>query len=232
MPVLYLLPSTMSDGPWQQAIPLANVDITASLRHFVVENVRTARRFLRRCDPSFPIDECSFTVLNVGTPIQEVASMAEPLREGHDMGLISEAGCPAVADPGANLVEVAQREGFTVKPLVGPSSIIMALMASGFNGQNFSFRGYLPIDTKERNASIRDMERLAARHNQTQIFIETPYRNQRLLNDLIATLPDNFRICAATDLTGPQERVVTRTVAQWRKMPTLPKIPTIFLIFS
>lgn len=231
VPTLYLLPSTMSDGQWQQAIPEANVAVAASLRHFVVENVRTARRFLRRCDPAFPIDECSFTVLNVNTPIEDVAPMLEPMRRGLSIGLISEAGCPAVADPGANLVAVAQREGFTVKPLVGPSSIIMSLMASGFNGQNFAFRGYLPIDAKERSAAIHDMERLASRLSQTQIFIETPYRNQKLMADLIAALPDNFRICAATDITGPTEQILTRTVAQWRKLPPPPKAPTIFLIF-
>lgn len=233
MATLYLLPSTMSDAPALQVIPQYNIEVASRLKYFVVENVRTARRFLRRCDHSIDIDTLNFEVLNVNTPPEEVEKLLAPLRAGHDVGVISEAGCPAVADPGADLVKVAQENGFTVVPLVGPSSIIMSLMGSGFNGQRFAFKGYLPIEGKARNEALRTMCHRVEREGETQIFIETPYRNAKLAEELINTLPPSIRLCIATDITGPQQSIVTRLVAQWRRQrPQLSKIPTVFLIGS
>lgn len=231
MATLYLLPSTMSDVPALQVIPQYNIEVAGRLKHFVVENVRTARRFLRRCDPTIDIDSLSFEVLNVNTPPEEVSKLLAPLRAGNDVGVISEAGCPAVADPGADLVNIAQQNGFTVVPLVGPSSIIMSLMGSGFNGQRFAFKGYLPIDGKARTEAMHTMCHRVEREGETQIFIETPYRNARLAEELINTLPTSMRLCIAVDITGPQQSIVTRTIAQWRKQrPQLSKIPTVFLL--
>ena len=169
-PALYLIPSTMSDAPVSVAIPQANIDIIRGIRHFVVENVRTARRFLKRCDPSIVIDDLTFVTLDEHTPAEEVPPMLDPLVNGEPIGVISEAGCPAVADPGADLVAVAQRKRLTVIPLVGPSSIMLALMGSGFNGQTFAFAGYLPHDTRERAATLREMERLIRQRHQTPII--------------------------------------------------------------
>lgn len=232
-PALYLIPSTMSDAPVREVLPPANLDVVRGIRHFVVENVRTARRFIKRCDPSINIDELTFTTLNTRTPREEIASMLAPLRQGHPVGVISEAGCPAVADPGSDLVAAAHIEGFAVKPLVGPSSILMALMGSGFNGQSFAFNGYLPIQKPERTAKFRQLENLIVHHHQTQIFIETPYRNNALVADLIASLPGHLRLCIAIDITGPGEKILTHTLAQWAKIkPNLDKIPTIFLLYK
>lgn len=232
MGTLYLLPVPLSDTRPDAVLPAANVAVASRLRHFIVENVRSARRFLRRCDPSIDIDSLTFTVLNVDTAPESVAAMLAPLRNGEDMGVISEAGCPAVADPGALAVAEAQRLGARVAPLVGPSSILMALMGSGFNGQSFAFRGYLPIDDHERAAELRRLERLSAKEGQTQIFIETPYRNLRLLSALLTTLADDTLLCVATDITGPAERILTRTVREWRGIDAAycHKVPTIFLI--
>lgn len=231
MATLYLLPSTMSDAPALHVIPQYNIDVAARLKYFVVENMRTARRFLRRCDPKIDIDSLDFEVLNINTPPDEVSKLLAPLRAGHDVGVISEAGCPAVADPGADLVNIAQQNGFTVEPLVGPSSIIMSLMGSGFNGQRFAFKGYLPIDGKARTEALQTMCHRVEREGETQIFIETPYRNAKLAEQLINTLPPLMRLCIAVDITGPQQSIVTRTIAQWRKQrPQLSKIPTVFLL--
>lgn len=233
LPALYLIPSTMSDGPVDIAIPQANIAIMRGIHHFVVENVRTARRFLKRCDSSIVIDDLSFVTLDEHTPIEEVPQMLDPLRAGHPVGVISEAGCPAVADPGADLVAVAQECGLAVVPLVGPSSIIMALMASGFNGQSFAFAGYLPFDAKARTATLREMERLIRQRRQTQIFIETPYRNNRLISELTATLPGGLRLCVASDITGPTQNIVTRRLSDWAKAKyNFDKIPSIFLLYS
>lgn len=232
-PALYLIPSTMSDGPVDAAIPAANIAIMRGITHFVVENVRTARRFLRRCDRTIDIDRLSFVTLDEHTPVEEVPAMLSPIAEGHPVGVISEAGCPAVADPGADLVAVAQRKGYKVVPLVGPSSIIMALMGSGFNGQSFAFSGYLPHDLKARTATLREMERMIRRARQTQIFIETPYRNNRLIAELASTLPGSLRLCVASDITGPAQSIVTRSIAEWaRSTYNYDKIPSIFLLYN
>lgn len=230
-PTLYLLPSTMSDAPVDHVLPPHNLEVTRRLRHFIVENVRTARRFLKRCDRNIDIDALTFATLNVNTPAADVPALLAPMQQGHDMGVISEAGCPAVADPGADVVAIAQRRGYRVVPLVGPSSILMGLMGSGFNGQSFAFAGYLPIDAAARTAALREMERRIVRERQTQIFIETPYRNDRLLAELVRTLPGNLRLCIAADITGPTQQIVTRELRQWAKtLPRIDKRPCIFLL--
>lgn len=232
-PALYLIPSTMSDAPVSVAIPQANIDIIRGIRHFVVENVRTARRFLKRCDPSIVIDDLTFVTLDEHTPAEEVPPMLDPLVNGEPIGVISEAGCPAVADPGADLVAVAQRKRLTVIPLVGPSSIMLALMGSGFNGQTFAFAGYLPHDTRERAATLREMERLIRQRHQTQIFIETPYRNNRLIAELVSTLPGGLRLCVASDLTGPRQLIITKPLSEWAVTTcNYDKVPTIFLLYN
>lgn len=232
-PALYLIPSTMSDAPVSVAIPQANIDIIRGIRHFVVENVRTARRFLKRCDPSIVIDDLTFVTLDEHTPAEDVPPMLDPLVNGEAIGVISEAGCPAVADPGADLVAVAQRKHLTVIPLVGPSSIMLALMGSGFNGQTFAFAGYLPHDTRERAATLREMERLIRQRHQTQIFIETPYRNNRLISELVSTLPGGLRLCVASDLTGPRQSIITKPLSEWAKTTCdYDKVPTIFLLYN
>lgn len=232
-PALYLIPVELSGGPLESVLPAGNLRIVRQLRHFVVENLRSARRFLRRWDQEFPIDECEFHELNTHTDRAGVSSWLEPLRRGVPMGLMSDAGCPAVADPGSDIVAIAQREGLRVIPLVGPSSILLALMASGFNGQGFAFNGYIPVDAAERSARIAELERMAQRTGQTQIFIETPYRNNRLLAELTAALAPDTRLCVAADITGPRQSIITRTAARWREARCdYSKIPAIFLICS
>ena len=232
-PALYLFPVPMSaDVAPDEVLPAPNLELLRQVKHFAVENLRSARRFLRAVSKDINIDELSLVELSEHTPESEVAAMIQPLVDGFPMGIISEAGCPAVADPGALLVAEAQRRGLTVIPLVGPSSILMSLMASGFNGQQFTFHGYLPIDSHARSKAIREMERAASR-GVTQIFIETPYRNNRLLADLAATLAPDMRICVAADVTGPAESIITLTASAWRKRKyDYAKIPTIFLIHS
>lgn len=223
----------MSDAPVGHVLPPYNIEVVRQIKHFVVENIRTARRFLKRCDPSINIDELTFATLNTHTPPEQVASMLAPLASGQSVGVISEAGCPAVADPGSDLVAVAHSKGYKVVPLVGPSSILMALMGSGFNGQTFAFQGYLPIQRGERTAKLKQLENLILHHHQTQIFIETPYRINALIDDIIATLPGQLKLCIAVDVTGPAESIRTHTLAEWkRSKPSLGKIPTIFLLYK
>ena len=237
---LYLIPTGMSDAPLMEVIPAYNIEIIKGIRHFIVENIRSARRFIKRCYPGADISELTFYELNRHTDISEVSGFLDPLRAGNPIGVMSDAGCPAVADPGALPVALAQREGFKVKPLVGPSSILMSLMASGFNGQGFSFVGYLPIEDSERKEAIGRLESESRRRNMTQIFIETPYRNNRLLTLLSNTLHGDTRICVACDLTDPEnEYVVTRSVASWQHLlsdkkntPDFDKRPAIFLIYA
>lgn len=223
----------MSDGPLSAVIPQTNIDIIREIKDFVVENIRTARRFLKRCDRSIDIDAISFTVLDEHTDTSDIPSMLAPIAAGRPVGVISEAGCPAIADPGADLVAVAQAKGIEVVPLVGPSSILLSLMASGFNGQSFAFAGYLPHDAKARSVRLKEMERRIRNERQTQIFIETPYRNNRLIKELIQTLPGGMLLCVASDLTGPSQKVVTLPLAKWASRSfDYDKVPTIFLLFS
>lgn len=229
-PALYLFPVPLADGRADDVLPRRNLELLPRIRHFVVENVRTARRFLRRACPEIVIDDLTFTELSEHTPTAEVSAMLAPLRAGRPMGVLSEAGCPAVADPGSDLVAVAQREGLKVVPLVGPSSILLSLMASGFNGQQFSFLGYLPVDQSARANALRDIQR-NARRGVTQIFIETPYRNNRLLDELARTLAPELLLCVASDISGERESIITLSAAAWRtRKYDYNKIPTIFLV--
>ena len=233
-PALYLFPVPLdNDAPLEMSLPACNVELIKQIRYFVVENVRSARRFLKKCDRSIDIDSLHFTELSEHTPASEVPAMLRPLIEGEPMGVISEAGCPAVADPGADLVAAAQAKGLKVVPLVGPSSILLSLMASGFNGQNFAFGGYLPIHQPERSARLKEMERRILRERQTQIFIETPYRNNRLIAELTASLPSRMLLFVASGLTGSRASVRTMPLERWaRTQYNYDKIPSIFLLFS
>ena len=232
-PALYLLPAGLSDALPETVMPPGNIEIMRGIRHFIVENVRTARRWIRRCDHGFSFEGVAFFELNAHTPREEVSAMLDPLRAGEPVGVMSEAGCPAVADPGSDVVAIAQREGLKVVPLVGPSSILMGLMGSGFNGQSFCFHGYLPIDDKEKRAAIQRLERESERENRTQIFIETPYRNNRMIEMLAEALQGDTLVCVACDITSPDsETIVTRRAADWRKGGyDYGKRPSIFLIY-
>lgn len=230
---LYLFPVPMGDSPVDSVLPPANIAIIREVRHFVVENLRSARRFLKSCDRSIDIDSLSMVELNEHTDPADVAPMLDPMADGHSIGVISEAGCPAVADPGADLVAVAQTRGYEVVPLVGPSSILLSLMGSGFNGQNFAFNGYLPVDTKARGLKLKEMMRRITAEHQTQIFIETPYRNNHLIADLCERLPGDFRLCVASDITCSRQSIITWPLSQWKKASyNYDKIPTIFLLYS
>lgn len=212
-------------------LPQKNIELISAVKFFVVEELRTARRFLKACNKAIDIDSLNFSVLNEHTQPREVAAMLQPALEGNDIGIISEAGCPAVADPGADLVAVAQRKGIEVVPLVGPSSILLSLMGSGFNGQSFAFLGYLPVDAAKRNSALRQMER-DIRRNQTQIFIETPYRNNRLVAELADSLPAEMMLCVAADITAPTQSIVTRPIKDWKKATyDYNKRPAIFLLY-
>jgi 16S rRNA (cytidine1402-2'-O)-methyltransferase len=197
-----------------------------------VEDVRTARRFLRKMDNQFPIDDCTFYTLNQHTSPNEISTYLNALINGNDMGLLSEAGCPAVADPGAAIVQIAQQKNIPVVPLVGPSSILLAQMASGFNGQNFAFNGYLPIDANERAKMIKKLESRSYAENQTQLFIETPYRNKKLFEDILKQCQSNTLLCIAVDITLNEEKIITKSVKEWKsKTPDLEKKPCIFAIY-
>lgn len=230
---LYLIPVPLSATATGDVLPAYNTGVVRSLRYFVVENLRSARRFLKACDRSIDIDALTMTELSEHTPPEEVGAMLRPILDGTDCGVISEAGCPGVADPGADIVALAQRHGIEVVPLVGPSSIIMGLMGSGFNGQNFAFLGYLPIDAPKRAAAMRDMQHRVARNDQTQIFIETPYRNNRLIRELTAALPGDMLLCVASDITGPRQSILTRPLSAWARAEyNYDKTPTIFLLYK
>ena len=233
IPALYLIPNLLGDTPVEQVLPPYNHEIIMGIRHFIVEDVRTARRFLKLVDRSIDIDQLTFYTLNKHTNPDEVASMLRPLEEGSPMGVISEAGCPAVADPGADVVAIAQRKGLQVIPLVGPSSIILAVMGSGFNGQSFAFNGYLPIEPDERIKTLKKLEQRAYTENQTQLFIETPYRNAKMMADILKACRPQTHLCIAAGLTTKDEYIKTRTVKDWNgHLPQLEKIPCIFLIYK
>lgn len=229
---LYLIPVEIGPGPSEMTIPAGNIGIVRQIRTFIVENLRTARRCLRHWDRSFPIDECTFFELNGHTPGQEISGFLDALRKGEPVGVMSEAGCPAVADPGAAVVAIAQHEGLKVIPLVGPSSILLSLMASGFNGQGFAFNGYLPVKDDEKARALKDLENRCSRLGQTQIFIETPYRNNKLIKFLASNLRHDTLLCVACDITDPEkESVVTLPASKWKNVKTdYDKRPAIFLI--
>ena len=232
-PALYLIPVALSDQKLDRVLPAFNIELVGSIRYFIVENVRSARRFLKKCNKEIDIDSLHFEVLDEHSKPQDIIHYLDPLERGESIGVISEAGCPAIADPGADVVAIAQRKGLKVRPLVGPSSILMGLMGSGFNGQSFAFLGYLPIDQGERARKFKEMERLIRNDNQTQIFIETPYRNNKLMAEMCKQLPGNLALCVATDITGAGEKIVTKTVREWAHTKyDFDKVPTIFLLYK
>ena len=230
---LYLIPVPLGDTPVEQVLPSYNREVIAGIRHFIVENVRSARRFLKKSNPDICIDDLTFYELNRHTEATEVSGFLEPLRRGYATGVISEAGCPAVADPGADVVAIAQRKNLKVVPLVGPSSIIMSVMGSGFNGQSFAFHGYLPIEPGERAKRIKVLEQRVYSEDQTQLFIETPYRNNKMAEDILKNCRPQTKLCIAANITCEGEYIKTKTVKEWQgKLPDLSKIPCIFLIYK
>jgi len=229
--ILYLIPKTISENDFEYVIPTGVLGITRNLKHFIVENERTARRYLSRIRSNFPIQEIELFLLNEHTRQEDIPGLLKPLEQGHNMGLMSEAGTPAVADPGAAIVALAHKKNFRVVPLTGPSSILLALMASGFNGQNFAFNGYLPVKKQERAEKLKYFEKKLLADKQTQIFIETPYRNDQLLNDIVSICADSTLLCIAANITDFGEFIQTRTIAAWKKNRLLlNKQPAIFLI--
>lgn len=246
--ILYLIPNTLGQTEVADTDPLAHIipqevqSITARLDYFVAENAKTTRAFLKligtRTTLAKPIQEIRIAELNVNTEAKALPALLEPLLAGQDAGLISEAGVPAVADPGANLVRLAHARGIQVRPLVGPSSLLLAVMASGLSGQNFAFNGYLPIDAAARSKRIKQLEDRSRQEKQTQFFIETPYRNAGLLETLVNTCNPNTLISIATDLTLPSEAIKTQTAARWKadltsgKTPDFHKKPTVFLLLA
>jgi 16S rRNA (cytidine1402-2'-O)-methyltransferase len=230
---LYLIPVTLGETEHIKTLPEYNRSVIIGVSYYVVENIRTARRFLKRSAPEIDIDSLTFYELNKHTKAEDIATFLEPLHNGLPVGVISEAGCPAIADPGADIVAIAQDKGYDIVPLVGPSSILLSLMASGFNGQNFAFNGYLPIQQNERTQTIKKMEARIYSENQTQLFIETPYRNNKLVEELLQTCRPHTRLCIASNITCEDEYIRTLSIAQWKgRLPDLDKKPTIFLLYK
>ena len=230
---LYLIPVTLGDTEISKVLPDYNAEIIKGIRHFIVENIRSARRFLKKVDSSINIDDLTFYELNKHTSPEQVSTYLDPLKKGESVGVISEAGCPAIADPGADVVAIAQKQKMKVVPLVGPSSILMSVMGSGFIGQSFAFNGYLPIEAGERGKKIKQLETRVYSENQTQIFIETPYRNNKMLEDLVKNCRPQTRLCIASNITCEDESIITMTLQEWKKAkPDLPKVPAIFLIYK
>lgn len=231
---LYLIPVTLGDTPIERVLPAYNKEVILSIRHFIVEEVRTARRFLKQVDRNINIDELTFYPMGKHADAALFSKYLDALRNGEDMGVISEAGCPAVADPGADVVAIAQREGHKVVPLVGPSSILLAVMGSGFNGQSFAFHGYLPIAPADRAKRLKQLESRSAAEHQTQLFIETPYRNYKIIADILATCNPRTKLCIASGLTTDKEYICSKTIKEWKQttLPDLNKIPTIFAIYA
>lgn len=233
MAYLYLIPSTLGESEIDQVLPLGNIHLLSDTRHYIVENIRTARRFLKRCNREIDIDKLQFYELNKRTDPAVLNQYLQALRNGENVGVISEAGCPGVADPGADVVRLAHEQGLQIRPLVGPSSILLAMMASGLNGQNFAFVGYLPVKTPERGKRIKQLESRVYTEQQTQLFIETPYRNMQLWEDLVQSCRPDTLLCVAANLTEPNEYIRTMPMAEWKKhKPDLHKKPTLFLIGS
>jgi len=232
--VLYLIPVPLGPTAPQESLPPNVLATIHPLRYFVVEQAKTARAFLKASGTELALQELQLEELNEHTKATELDHLLAPLRAGHDVGLLSEAGCPAVADPGANLVALAQQENIRVVPLIGPSSLLLALMASGLNGQRFAFQGYLPAKEAERSKTLRELESESRKRQQTQLFIETPYRNRAMFDAILQTCQPGTRLTVATDLTQPGESVVTRTIGQWKKQtpPEIERRPTVFLLLA
>ena len=229
---LYLIPSFLGETPPANVLPGVNAEIIIRIKYFIVEEVRTARRFLKKICPEIDINSLEFSVYNEHSSSEDASVFLKPLTEGHDAGIISEAGTPCVADPGSNIVKMAHESGISVIPLVGPSSLLLALMASGFNGQQFIFLGYLPIDKQSRIKRLREIEQDIYRKDQTQIFIETPYRNDQLFQTIVETCQDGTLLCLAISLTTAEERIMTHAIKEWKKeKPEINKKPTVFLLY-
>ncbi|NRA91105.1 MAG: SAM-dependent methyltransferase [Psychroserpens sp.] len=228
---LYLIPTRLGDNPPLEVLPISVKKIIERVDHYIVENEKTARRFIKKVESRKPQSSLKFEILNKYTQPEELLNFLDPCKEGKPMGLLSEAGCPGIADPGADIVKLAHDQQIQVVPLVGPSSILLALMSSGMNGQSFAFNGYIPIDKNERKATLKKMERLSMEQNQTQLFIETPYRNNKVLEDICKTLHPQTRVCVACDITLPTEFIRTKTVKDWMHTNVdLHKRPAIFVI--
>jgi 16S rRNA (cytidine1402-2'-O)-methyltransferase len=231
---LYLIPVTLGDDNITKVLPADVVSITQQLDTFVVESEKSARHFLSTIKTNKPVRELSLNLLNEHTEDKDIPALLAPLLAGKDIGLMSDAGCPGVADPGAKLVELAHQKGIRVVPFVGPSSILLSLMASGLNGQQFAFLGYLPVDKTLRNQKIKEIEKRSLTHKETQLFIETPYRNQHMLEAILSVCQPNTRLSVACDISLNTEMIATKTIAAWKKtpLPDLHKRPTIFLLLA
>lgn len=231
---LYLIPVPLGPTPPVESLPANVLATIRPLTHFVVEQAKSARAFLKAAGTDTPLQELALAELNEHTKANELDGLLAPLRAGRDVGLLSEAGCPAVADPGANLVALAQKENIRIVPLIGPSSLLLALMASGLNGQRFAFQGYLPAKEVDRSKALRDLESESRKQQQTQIFIETPYRNRQMFDCILQACQPGTRLAIATDLTLPGESVLTRTIQQWKKQtpPEIERRPSVFLLLA
>lgn len=233
MATLYLIPTSLGETSFDKILPAYNTEIVSALKYFIVEDIRTARRFLKKTNPAIVIDDLTFYALNQHTSPDEISTFLKPMIEGYDMGVISEAGCPAIADPGADVVALAQEKQFQVVPLVGPSSILLALMASGFNGQSFAFVGYLPIQPADRSKALKRLESRVFSESQSQIFIETPYRNMKMLEEILSVCQPTTKLCIAADITLETEFIQTKTLKNWKKqLPDLSKRPCIFILYK
>ena len=227
---LYLIPVTLGDTPIETVLPSYNKEVILNIRHFIVEDLRSARRFLKKVEKSIDIDALQFYPLNKHTSPNEISDYLKPLEKGEPMGVISEAGCPAVADPGADVVSIAQRKNLKVVPLIGPSSIILSIMGSGFNGQSFAFHGYLPVDSAERIKKLKQIEQRVYNEKQTQLFIETPYRNNKMVEDILTNCRPQTLLCISSNITCEDEYIKTKSIKDWKgKVTDLAKKPCIFL---
>lgn len=230
---VYLIPSVISENTQEQVIPLHVKNAIKKCDFFLVENLRTARRYISSLRLGLTIEDLEFDILDKKTTYEACIDLIQPILQGKNVGILSESGCPGIADPGARLVHIAHQFGVTCVPIVGPSSILMALMASGFNGQSFVFHGYLPIDKKDRQQRIRELERESKEKNQTQIFMDTPYRNESLFIDIIKTARNDTFLCVARDITGENELILTKSISKWKPDSiALKKMPSIFVLFA
>ena len=231
---LYLIPVTLGDDNINQVLPPEVVKIAQNIENFVVESEKSARHFLSTIKTAKPVRELTLNLLNEHTDDKTIPDLLKPLLAGQDVGLMSDAGCPGVADPGSKLVALAHQKGLRVLPLVGPSSILLSLMASGLNGQQFAFLGYLPVDKVQRALKLKEIEKRAQTHHETQIFIETPYRNMHMLEAILSTCSAKTRLCIASQVSLPDEMIATKTISQWKQsvLPDLHKKPTVFLLLN
>ncbi len=230
---LFLIPARLGDDIKLEVLPISIKKVIENTNHYIVENEKTARRFIKKISPAKTQSNLVMSTLNKFTNEMELPSFLNPCFDGHNVGVLSEAGCPGIADPGADIVQIAHQKNITVVPLVGPSSILLAMMSSGMNGQGFSFNGYLPIDKQERKQKIKYLERISFEQNQSQLFIETPYRNEKLLEDLVTNLQPNTRLCIAVDITLTTEYIKTLSAFEWKTIKNsldLHKRPCIFII--